>query len=82
MEDSATIEDITFDTSYESTYESLKIRYKYHDVDIEAMRRELESLYTFEGLDWTGRGEIKNSEIQGTIAAYQVFLLKGTKEKE
>lgn len=67
-------ETLVFEQSYTTTYENLKERYVENDLSEGSAVRELESLYIYEDLDWTGRGELKNSEIQGAIAAYQVFL--------
>ncbi|MDN5334871.1 MAG: hypothetical protein PWP59_2133, partial [Sphaerochaeta sp.] len=34
----------------------------------------------YEGQDWVGRGELKNSEIQGQIYAYIAFIGKMKEE--
>ncbi|MGD1823525.1 MAG: hypothetical protein ACPKM0_12295 [Pleomorphochaeta sp.] len=46
------------------------------DFSLENIKKELESYYKYEGLDWTGRGDTKQAEIEGTIMAYQVFIDK------
>jgi|AntAceMinimDraft_2_1070361.scaffolds.fasta_scaffold78404_1 predicted Zn-dependent protease with MMP-like domain len=63
-----------FQESYEVTLAMLELRSKNKLFKITSLKGELDTLYVYEGLDWTGRGEIKNSEISGEIAAYQVFL--------
>ena len=63
-----------FKESYKATLAILDLRSKNKLFKIESLKGELDTLYIQEGLDWTGRGEIKNSEISGQIAAYQVFL--------
>lgn len=68
------IEDEIFKTSYQETLTMLDLRSKTDTFDISSIKGELNSLYKYEGLDWVGRGEIKNSEISGSISAYQVFI--------
>lgn len=74
MQETTSTEDIIFDNSYTSTKENLIERIKKNLISREGVNAELDSLYKYEGLDWIGRGEIKNMSIQGSIAAYQVVL--------
>jgi len=69
-----TTESIIYEDNYNDTYNNLKNRSILSGFSIHDVKRELDSLYRYEDLDWTGRGEMKNMEIQGAIAAYQVFL--------
>ena len=69
-----TTETIIYEDNYNDTYNNLKNRSILSGFSIYDVKRELDSLYRYEDLDWSGRGEMKNMEIQGAIAAYQVFL--------
>lgn len=71
---------IIYEKSYNDTFKNLDFRSSQKNFSIYDIQRELHSLYNYEDLDWTGRGEIKNQEIQGAIAAYQVFLNYWQKE--
>jgi len=75
------IEDIIFEKSYQETLNLLESRSMDETFDIESIKEELNNQYIYEGLDWTGRGEIKNSEISGSISAYQVFINQYLKNK-
>ena len=70
------VEDIIFDANYRRTLEKLEHAAAKDDFTISDIKNELETLYRYEGLDWTGRGSIKHSEIGGAILAYQVFINK------
>lgn len=76
------VEDKAFDDSYQSTLDKLQIAQQDPNFDIATAKAELESLYLYEVLDWTGRGEIKNSDISGAIAGYQVFIHNYTKQNQ
>jgi hypothetical protein len=67
-------EDTTFEDSYKDTLAMLELKSKNKSFDITDIQGELSSLYVYEGHDWVGRGESKNSEISGEICAYQVFI--------
>lgn len=68
------IDDKIFQDSYKETLAMLELKSKAEFFEIEAIKGQLDTLYIHEGLDWTGRGSVKNSEISGTIAAYQIFI--------
>ena len=42
--------------------------------DISQLEEDLFHLVRYEGQDWVGRGELKNSEISAQVLAYQVFI--------
>lgn len=63
-----------FDDSYESTYKNLTIKAANLNFDFENIKNELDSLYKYDGLAWTGRGDLKQKEIDGQILAYQAFI--------
>ena len=69
-----TVEEKIFQKNYDETLAMLELKLKNKSFEITSIKGELDSLYIYEGLDWTGRGAIKNSEIGGTIAAYEVFI--------
>jgi predicted Zn-dependent protease with MMP-like domain len=63
-----------FDDSYEKTYQRLRLGLQSGDLPVDTLENELEALCAYEGLDWTGRGELKQAEISGAITAYQAAL--------
>ncbi len=69
-----TTEERAFEENFRETTDYLTVRSMGADFSIETVSNELEALYKFEGLDWVGRGELANAEIQGSIVAYQIFL--------
>jgi hypothetical protein len=76
------IEDQIFQKSYDETLAVLELKSQDESFEISNVHGELNTLYSYEGLDWIGRGEIKNSEISGAIAAYQVFINKFDKAQK
>jgi hypothetical protein len=68
------------DDSFDSVYSALKRRSALDTFSLETVKNELDSLYVYEGHGWVGRGEFKQAEIEGSILAYQVFLLEYGKE--
>ena len=63
-----------FDENYERTLQRLQAESERPDFSLETIRGELAALCVYEGHDWTGRGELKRAEIEGSILAYQIFL--------
>ncbi|MCF7940362.1 MAG: hypothetical protein K9M84_02010 [Spirochaetia bacterium] len=70
------LEDEVFDSQYEITMNRLKEQALAQDFTIEKLEGELQSLVKYEGLDWTGRGNLKAAEISGAILAYQAFIYR------
>jgi hypothetical protein len=68
----------TYDENYERTLAKLQALAGTPEFSLDTVRRELDALYRYEGLDWTGRGELKQAEIEGTILAYQIFIRRLT----
>jgi hypothetical protein len=68
------IEETILDEEYDLTLRILKKRSEAKDFDINLIEQELKHIEIFEGQDWAGRGEIKNSEIRGQIYAYLAFI--------
>jgi hypothetical protein len=64
----------TFDDNYERTLAKLQAEALTDGFSMETTKHELDALYQYEGLDWTGRGELKQAEIAGAILAYQTFI--------
>lgn len=81
MDTEMDIEDRTYKESYEVTIKTLEASRVNKIFDIETIKAELDSLYLYEGLDMEGRGAIKNAEISGAIAGYQVYINNYMKEK-
>ncbi len=67
-------EEEAFEKGYEETLETLKQRSLGSDFSIEAVESELASLYVFEGQDWHGRGILFHRGLEGSIAAYTIFI--------
>jgi hypothetical protein len=65
-----TIEEIVFQNAFESTLRFLHDRVQSGTMTLAEAEGELHHLSIYEGQDWGGRGEIKNSEIQGQVYAY------------
>ncbi len=68
------IEEIIFDESYEVTMKRLDFVSAQEGFEISQLEGELVHLARYEGQDWVGRGELKNSEISAQVLAYQVFI--------
>jgi hypothetical protein len=65
-----------FNESFEGILRALQDRLEKSDFSIENVKAELNSFYKYEGLDWDGRGDIKQADIEGSIAAFEVFIAK------
>ena len=63
-----------FDVNFDQTLQRLHLLASKDDFSIDSVERELETLYKYEGLDWTGRGELKQAELSGRITACQAFI--------
>jgi len=70
------------DEQYEIILTSLEARSKTPGFSQEQVQNELESLYKYDGLDMTGRGEILQARNEGSILAYQVFLMRWKRRRE
>lgn len=46
----------------------------------EDARGILKNLYIMEGNDWTGRGQLQDASLSGTINAYEHFIAEWQKE--
>ena len=68
------IEQIIFDESYDLTMKRLEHASSREGFEIDELEGELVHLTRYEGQDWVGRGELKNSEISAEVLAYQVFI--------
>ena len=63
-----------FHDAYDTTMLYLENRQKTTPLSLMDIEGELYHLTVYEGQDWAGRGELKNSEIQGQIYAYIAFI--------
>ena len=77
-----TIEEVVFHESFETTLQFLQYRAEKDNLTLADIEGELHHLTIYEGQDWGGRGEIKNSEIQGQIYAYLEFIQRMKKNME
>jgi len=68
--------DKIFDDTYDVILAALVRSAQEPEFSLENVKAELESSCTYEGLDMDGRGEVKQAEIEGTILAYQTFILR------
>lgn len=62
------------ENNYVVVLRSLEERSKNTGFTIDMAKEELNSLYKYEGLDWDGRGDVLQAEIEGSILAYEVFI--------
>jgi len=62
------------DTTYDETLASLELGLSDKNYSLTTIINELDNLHKFEGLDWIGRGELKQAEIEGRIWAYTAFI--------
>ena len=63
-----------FHDGYDNTLLFLENRIKFSNLKVNDLEGELHHLTIYEGHDWVGRGELKNSEIQGQIYAYMAVI--------
>ncbi|MGE4453623.1 MAG: hypothetical protein AB7D92_03745 [Sphaerochaeta sp.] len=69
-------EERVFHESFDRTMIYLENRQAIAPLSLIDLEGELHHLTVYEGQDWVGRGELKNSEIQGQIYAYIAFIDK------
>ena len=69
-----TSEEQAFHDGYDSTMQFLENRIRFSNLKVNDLEGELHHLTIYEGQDWVGRGELKNSEIQGQIYAYMAAI--------
>ena len=79
MQDTDTSQELTseeqaFHDAYDTTMQFLENRIEYANLKVIDLEGELYHLTVYEGQDWGGRGELKNSEIQGQIYAYMAII--------
>jgi len=77
-----TSEEQAFHDGYDSTMQFLENRIKFANLKVIDLEGELYHLTVYEGQDWVGRGELKNSEIQGQIYAYMAIIDNMKKENK
>ena len=68
-------QDITYSETFEQELRGLQRRVKTDPscsaVDLEGI---LKNLYIMEGADWGGRGDVQDTVMAATIAAYEFFI--------
>ena len=77
-----TSEEQSFHDGYNSTMKFLEHRIEVANLKVIDLEGELYHLTVYEGHDWVGRGELKNSEIQGQIYAYMAVIDNMKKKKK
>lgn len=77
-----TTEERIFQDAYDTTLAFLETRYTLTNMNIADFEGELHHLTIYEGQDWAGRGELKNSEIQAQIYAYIAFIENLKKQQQ
>ncbi|HHT80441.1 MAG TPA: hypothetical protein GXZ69_04245 [Spirochaetales bacterium] len=87
MQDKDTSEELTseeraFHDGYNNTLQFLENRANLTNLKLGDLEGELHHLTIYEGQDWGGRGELKNSEIQGQIYAYLAVIDSLKKENK
>ncbi len=70
------------DDTFDAVLKTLEVRSNDENFSLENIEKELDYFYLYEGQDWTGRGDTKQAEIEGTIMAYQVFISRYQKKED
>jgi|GEM_PF-3445321 len=70
------------DRSFEVMLKSLRDRSTAEGFSLDEVKGELESFYKYEEQDWSGRGEVLQADIEGSIMAFEVFFSQYEKENE
>lgn len=65
-----------FDRVFDSTYSNLLYKKNQLNKTLEDIEAELEHLYVYQGQSWDGRSESKETEIEASVQAYQLFIRK------
>lgn len=68
-------EEAVYDETFNKTYHDIVEKYKLDpEYGTDDLREFLDSMYTYAGQDWDGRGELKNLKNNAIIAALEVAL--------
>lgn len=67
--------DIKYEETFEQEVRGLERR-RQHDPDLtlEDVKNMLQHLYNLDGMDWIGRGELQDTILNATLAAYEHFI--------
>lgn len=76
------IESEILDKEFDRTLDYLALRASRTDFSLGEIEQELHYLYQYQGQGWVGRSAVKDAEIEGQIAAYQVFIARYKKRQE
>lgn len=63
-----------YNETFDLIYNSIMRQKENGEISIESLEALLRDQYVHSDLDWIGRGEIKNTIIQATIAAIEAIL--------
>jgi hypothetical protein len=67
--------DIKYEETFEQELRGLERRRQYDPtLTIEDLKQMLQHLYNLDGMDWIGRGELQDTIMYATIAAYEHFI--------
>lgn len=77
-----TSDERAFHDGFDTMTQFLENRIKLANLSVHDLEGELHHLTIYEGQDWVGRGELKNSEIQGQIYAYMAAIDKLKKKNK
>lgn len=68
-------EEAVYDETFNKTYHDIVEKYESDpEYDMDDLKEFLESMYTYAGQDWDGRGELKQIKNNAIIAALEVAL--------
>ena len=67
--------DIKYEETFEQEVRGLERRRQYDpNLSLEDVKQMLQHLYHLDGMDWIGRGELQDTILYATIAAYEHFI--------
>ena len=82
MNESVNWRDIKYEEIFEQELRGLERRRNYdHNCTVEDLEKILNSLYIMDGADWYGRGDLQDTIMAATIAAYEHFITQLKIEK-
>jgi len=69
--------EMAYESAYTEAYRSLERR-RAEDASLipEDLKGVLKHLYSSDGSDWVGRGEVQDLHLKGVIEAHEHFLIK------
>ncbi|MDR1588025.1 MAG: hypothetical protein LBS57_11265 [Treponema sp.] len=74
--------DVLYQKTFEEELRGLERRRRAEpDCKVEDLEGILRNLYIMEGSDWVGRGDVQDTNMTATLAAYEYFIAQWKAEK-